>query len=85
MLNCETDVVIGDERGSVWSWAAGEPGVVGVEKTDAVFNEGVLSGDGACFLPKNERKPIEGDCVSECVEATEARRLTGEAIEAKLP
>jgi hypothetical protein len=35
-------------------------------------SEGVLSGDGACFLPNNERKPIEGDCESECVEATEA-------------
>lgn len=84
MLNCETDVVIGDDRGSAWSCAAGEPGVVGVEKTDAVLREGVLSGDGACFLPKKERNPIDGDCVSECVEATEARRSVGEPIEAKL-
>lgn len=85
MLNWDTDLVIGEDRGSGWSCAPGEPGVVGVVKIEAVFSEGVLKGDGPCFLLNKERKPIEGDCARELVEAMLVRRSADEAFELERP
>jgi hypothetical protein len=59
MENCETEVVIGEERGS----SSGEPGEVKVGELPLMLllREGEAPPEAYFERLKRERKPIEGD------------------------